>query len=54
MIKLILSIVVIIIFVFLYVLFYLINSEIKVDCDKSNCDGCSFIGCIHNNKEEKK
>lgn len=46
------AIIVVVFFVLVYVVSYMLNSKIKIDCDKETCEGCNFINCIHHKEEE--
>ena len=51
--KYLLAIIVVFVFVIVYVILYKFNSKIKIDCDKTVCEGCKILDCIHRNEEDK-
>ena len=47
------AILAVVLFSAIYVLSYLLNSKIIVDCDKNICEGCKVHGCIDRHVEEE-
>lgn len=34
-------------FCFIFILSYYLNSKVKIDCDKSECEGCNICECLY-------
>lgn len=48
------AILVLVIFSVIYVIGYMLNSKISIDCDRNVCDGCPIDRCSNRIKEEGK